>query len=67
MLSFLLLPLPLLPSEKVSPVEEVEDGKDAREENPGKDVDFLRRELEVGKPGGYSVRRNSEQEEHQNL
>ena len=65
--SFLLLPLPLLPSEKVGPVEEVEDGEDAGEENPGENVDLLRRELEVGEPGGYSVRRNSEKEEHQNL
>ena len=58
----LLLPLPLLPGEKVGPVEEVEDGKDTGKENPRKDVDLLGSELEVGEPGGHSVRRNSEQE-----
>jgi len=61
--TFLLLPLPLLPGEKVGPVEEVEDGEDAGKENPGKDVDLLGGELEVGEPGGHSVRRNSEQEQ----
>ena len=54
-------------SEKVSPVEEVEDGEDSGKENPGEDVDLLGSELEVGEPGGHSVRRNSEQESDQNL
>ena len=56
----LLLPLPLLPGEKVGPVEEVEDGKDAGEENPGKDVNLFGSKLEVGEPGGDPVRWNSE-------
>ena len=64
---FLLLPLPLLPGEKVGPVEEVEDGKDAREENPGKDVNLFGSELEVGEPGRDPVRWNSEHEQHDNV
>ena len=58
----LLLPLPLLPGEKVGPVEEVEDGKDAGEENPGKDVNLFGSKLEVGEPGRDPVRWNSEHE-----
>ena len=57
---FLLLPLPLLPGEKVGPVEEVEDGKDAGEENPREDVNLFGSKLEVGEPGGDPVRWNSE-------
>ena len=62
----LLLPLPLLPRQEIGPVEEVEDGKDAGEENSGKDVNLLGSELKVGEPGRHSVRRNSEQK-HLNL
>ena len=64
---FLLLPLPLLPGEKVGPVEEVEDGKDTGEENPGKDVNLFGSKLEVGEPGGDPVRWNSEHERHDNV
>ena len=56
----LLLLLPLLPGQEVSPVEEVEDSEDAGEENAGEDVDLLGSELEVGEPGGHPVRWNSE-------
>ena len=56
----LLLLLPLLPGQEVSPVEEVEDSEDAGEENAGEDVDLLGSKLEVGEPGGHPVRWNSE-------
>ena len=59
---YLLLPLPLLPGEKVGPVEEVEDGKDAGEENSGEDVNLFGSKLEVGEPGGDPVRWDSEHE-----
>ena len=56
----LLLLLPLLPGQEVSPVEEVEDSEDAGEENAGEDIDLLGSKLEVGEPGGHPVRWNSE-------
>ena len=45
----------LLDSEKVGPVEEVEDGKDAGEKNSGEHVNLFGSESEVVEPQRYPV------------